>query len=265
MSKRRRPKSVNGDRQSNREATAAGRNGQQSQTPQGPIEAVVVQGPLERPAPVDADEPGRVMPSSLPSAAVIGSTSEPERMSEQQTTTNHTPPSLVPQRGSGVEPRGEPPVLEDLIQNANDITLIGKMLSDPEWEIDPRIIRALPNFLTMVMLDQQEKTVRRPIHNADGKVVDYEWVIRKGGWSETARIRAANQLVGLKERKRHNLYRGARLKQMHDGIGVPGINFNQQNLVFYVPDDGRNPEITARRQTQIGRSIEGRVITGDAT
>lgn len=190
MSKRRRPKSVNGDRQSNREATAAGRNGQQSQTPQGPIETVVVQGPTAMPAPVDADEPGRANSSSLPSAAVIGSTSEPERTSEQNTTSTQATGELRT-GGLGAVARTAPTIVHGI----RDLRMIKHLAARPDWQMPAGYEASLPLEAFLIA-----KNLRR-----DGSKADY---------SPHMQVEGMQTLMRMEESNRRKITMSVRLRQL---------------------------------------------------
>lgn len=233
MTKRRRPKSVNGDRQSNREPRPAGRNGQQSQTPQGPIETVVVQGPTAMPAPVDADEPGRANSSSLPSAAVIGSASEPERTSEQQVTTS----SGESWNGGAGAVRTQPqtPAWEEVLENPRGkrgLMFIQKLIESPTFQLPSHFYTDTPKRLLFIA--HGITTCPNPPTDKSGNVV---------GWSQSAQLRAAAILERMDRSNKQALISCEKLRQGRRK--KPGLHLHQHQhegakVMIVLPHNGRD-------------------------
>lgn len=231
MTKRRRPKSVNGDRQSNREATAAGRNGQQSTTPQGPTETVVIQGPSQGVAPVDADDQGHVTPSSLPSAAVIGSTSEPT--SEQQ---NLTSSGESRNGGAGaVRTQPQTPAWEDVLENPRGkrgLMFIQKLIESPTFQLPSHFYTETPKRLLFIA--HGITTCSNPPTDKSGNVV---------GWSQSAQLRAAAILERMDRSNKQALISCEKLRQGRRK--KPGLHLHQHQhegakVMIVLPHNGRD-------------------------
>jgi len=210
MSKRRRPKSASGDRQANLEPRPAGRNGQQSQTPQGPNESVIAQGPLavtQSTAPVDAGEQGHAEASSLPSATVAGTERE-----EQQFT----------QASRGLRTGGTGVVAQapTHIMGIRNLRMAKRLAGRSDWQMPAGCEESLP---------MQAFLIARNLKEEGGAIVPADY-------SPRVRLQAVRTLVRMEDANRRKLAAVVRLSQLERQTQTAEMerDLPQQNVRVHV-------------------------------
>lgn len=240
MSKRRRPKSVNGNRQSNLEPRHAGRHGQQSATsPQGPNESVIAQGPLavtQSTAPVNAGEQGHAEASSLPSAAVTDVPSE----SEQHLTRSGDSPS-----GGVGEVHADSLILNP--RGKRDLMCIQKLLESPNFQLPSQFYTETPKRL--LYMAHGITNCANPPTDKNGN---------PSGWSQSAQLRAAAILERMDRSNKQTLVSAERLRQRRHK--KPGLHLHQHEaakVIIVLPHNGRDDPSGTVAGTVVNRANHG--------